>query len=66
MVPNRYITSALDNMAMESTLDQIHLGHLMATIYQLMDSNNILREQLKQLSKKTRFWIGKGKKIKGN
>ena len=43
------IASNLDNLAMVATTYQSHVKKLMATILQLMDTNNILRYQIKQL-----------------
>ena len=51
LFPNRYIASALDNLEMAATTDQSHVGQLMEKICQLMDTNRILGEQLKQYPK---------------
>ena len=58
------IASNLDNLAMVATTYQSHVEKLMATILQLMDTNNILRYQIKQLDKKMQFWIDNVNKIK--
>ena len=49
-VPNRDIVSALDNPTMASTANQIHVDQLTATICQLVETNKILGDKLKQLA----------------
>ena len=44
VVPNGDITSDLDNLSMATTADQSHADQLMATIFQLKDTNKILGE----------------------
>ena len=51
VVPAGEIDSALDNLSMAATADQGHVYQLMVSILHLTDTNKILWDQIKQLSK---------------
>ena len=64
VIPNGKIASALDNLAMYSTAYQSHVENLMKTIRQLMYTNKILRNQIKQLAETNSFLARQGKEDK--
>ena len=55
VVPNGDIYSALENMEITAAADQRHLDQMMEAIHQLMETNKILKKQLKNFLKQTRF-----------
>ena len=45
----------MDNLEIAATADQSHMDHIMATIFQLGNTNKILVDQLKKLAKTNPF-----------
>ena len=64
MVPTGDISSTLDNLAMAATADQSHMNHMMEAIRHLMETNNILGYQIKQLTKTNAVWSRQGQEDK--
>ena len=50
MIPTIYRSSALDNLALATTTENIHRDQLMAEIHHMTDTNNILGDQIKYLA----------------
>ena len=64
VVPTGDITSVLDNLEMDTTSDQSHTDQMMARLFQMMDTNKILEDKIKQLSKRNAILVRQGQKDK--
>ena len=58
------IISAHDTLSLITISNQIHVDNLISKIYQLMDTNNILRYHIKQLVETNRIQDRQGKEEK--
>ena len=64
VVPIRNIASILDKISLYRTVDKSHMGHLMETILQLIETNKILGYQIKQLTKTNKILAMPGREEK--